>query len=238
MWRTHMRSCSSQKRPSRSCYIYSRPHFLIDWNHVNICFFLIGILSVCKRSVVKQKSVTRWEWVFMWHRSVTKVAGEGRLSSVWLVLFLSCQELTCREELLTLLLSLLPLVWKIPVQEDKAPGWWWSSTTHSKEIFEFGLIAPCGGLFSFFSSTFQFLFMGSGGENVTVLMFGAWSCFVLGLSCLHWFIGGITQRAINQLAQFMLRNVCMHIDSDIFDIFLCLLLLHISWYCHVPYSGD
>ncbi|XP_048862942.1 lysosomal-trafficking regulator isoform X4 [Brienomyrus brachyistius] len=30
------------------------------------------------------------------------------------------QELTCREELLTLLLSLLPLVWKIPVQEDKA----------------------------------------------------------------------------------------------------------------------
>ncbi|XP_069001150.1 lysosomal-trafficking regulator isoform X4 [Embiotoca jacksoni] len=31
------------------------------------------------------------------------------------------QELTCREELLTLLLSLLPLVWKIPVQEEKAP---------------------------------------------------------------------------------------------------------------------
>ncbi|NWH59347.1 LYST regulator, partial [Geococcyx californianus] len=30
------------------------------------------------------------------------------------------QELTCREELLTLLLSLLPLVWKIPVQEGKA----------------------------------------------------------------------------------------------------------------------
>nr|XP_006122129.1 lysosomal-trafficking regulator isoform X1 [Pelodiscus sinensis]XP_014428565.1 lysosomal-trafficking regulator isoform X1 [Pelodiscus sinensis]XP_025039908.1 lysosomal-trafficking regulator isoform X1 [Pelodiscus sinensis]XP_025039909.1 lysosomal-trafficking regulator isoform X1 [Pelodiscus sinensis]XP_025039910.1 lysosomal-trafficking regulator isoform X1 [Pelodiscus sinensis]XP_025039911.1 lysosomal-trafficking regulator isoform X1 [Pelodiscus sinensis] len=29
------------------------------------------------------------------------------------------QELTCREELLTLLLSLLPLVWKIPVQEEK-----------------------------------------------------------------------------------------------------------------------
>ncbi|XP_051503760.1 lysosomal-trafficking regulator isoform X2 [Myxocyprinus asiaticus] len=32
------------------------------------------------------------------------------------------QELTCREELLTLLLSLLPLVWKIPVQEEKAPN--------------------------------------------------------------------------------------------------------------------
>ncbi|KAL7877250.1 hypothetical protein SRHO_G00038930 [Serrasalmus rhombeus] len=31
------------------------------------------------------------------------------------------QELTCREELLTLLLSLLPLVWKIPVQEESAP---------------------------------------------------------------------------------------------------------------------
>uniref|UniRef100_A0A8C4XEE4 Lysosomal trafficking regulator n=1 Tax=Erpetoichthys calabaricus TaxID=27687 RepID=A0A8C4XEE4_ERPCA len=31
------------------------------------------------------------------------------------------QELTCREELLTLLLSLLPLVWKIPVQVEKAP---------------------------------------------------------------------------------------------------------------------
>ncbi|XP_043535949.1 lysosomal-trafficking regulator isoform X1 [Chiloscyllium plagiosum] len=31
------------------------------------------------------------------------------------------QELTCREELLTLLLSLLPLVWKMPVQEQKAP---------------------------------------------------------------------------------------------------------------------
>uniref|UniRef100_A0A4X2K7I2 Lysosomal-trafficking regulator n=1 Tax=Vombatus ursinus TaxID=29139 RepID=A0A4X2K7I2_VOMUR len=30
------------------------------------------------------------------------------------------QALTCREELLTLLLSLLPLVWKIPVQEEKA----------------------------------------------------------------------------------------------------------------------
>nr|XP_013800926.1 PREDICTED: lysosomal-trafficking regulator [Apteryx mantelli mantelli] len=30
------------------------------------------------------------------------------------------QELTCREELLTLLLSLLPLVWKIPVKEEKA----------------------------------------------------------------------------------------------------------------------
>uniref|UniRef100_A0A6Q2XC54 Lysosomal trafficking regulator n=1 Tax=Esox lucius TaxID=8010 RepID=A0A6Q2XC54_ESOLU len=37
------------------------------------------------------------------------------------------QELTCREELLTLLLSLLPLVWKIPVQEEKAPG---TSNTH------------------------------------------------------------------------------------------------------------
>ncbi|XP_053476690.1 lysosomal-trafficking regulator isoform X6 [Ictalurus furcatus] len=31
------------------------------------------------------------------------------------------QELTCREELLTLLLSLLPLVWKIPVREEKFP---------------------------------------------------------------------------------------------------------------------
>uniref|UniRef100_A0A8C9W4Q6 Lysosomal trafficking regulator n=1 Tax=Scleropages formosus TaxID=113540 RepID=A0A8C9W4Q6_SCLFO len=31
------------------------------------------------------------------------------------------QELTCREELLALLLSLLPLVWRIPVQEEKAP---------------------------------------------------------------------------------------------------------------------
>ncbi|XP_028902841.1 lysosomal-trafficking regulator isoform X2 [Ornithorhynchus anatinus] len=30
------------------------------------------------------------------------------------------QALTCREELLTLLLSLLPLVWRIPVQEEKA----------------------------------------------------------------------------------------------------------------------
>ncbi|XP_053567057.1 lysosomal-trafficking regulator isoform X2 [Bombina bombina] len=30
------------------------------------------------------------------------------------------QDLTCREELLTLLLSLLPLVWKIPVNEEKA----------------------------------------------------------------------------------------------------------------------
>ncbi|XP_069741266.1 lysosomal-trafficking regulator isoform X2 [Narcine bancroftii] len=33
------------------------------------------------------------------------------------------QELTCREELLTLLLSLLPLVWKIPVQEEKDPDY-------------------------------------------------------------------------------------------------------------------
>nr|XP_033792260.1 lysosomal-trafficking regulator isoform X2 [Geotrypetes seraphini] len=30
------------------------------------------------------------------------------------------QDLTCREELLTLLLSLLPLVWKIPIQEEKS----------------------------------------------------------------------------------------------------------------------
>ncbi|KAF5898808.1 lysosomal-trafficking regulator isoform X1, partial [Clarias magur] len=30
-------------------------------------------------------------------------------------------ELSCREELLTLLLSLLPLVWKIPVREEKIP---------------------------------------------------------------------------------------------------------------------
>ncbi|XP_073729606.1 lysosomal-trafficking regulator isoform X2 [Misgurnus anguillicaudatus] len=37
------------------------------------------------------------------------------------------QELTCREELLTLLLSLLPLVWKIPVQEEKAPDFTLSS---------------------------------------------------------------------------------------------------------------
>ncbi|XP_016396688.1 lysosomal-trafficking regulator-like [Sinocyclocheilus rhinocerous] len=42
------------------------------------------------------------------------------------------QELTCREELLTLLLSLLPLVWKIPVQEEKAPDF----TLHSLlEVF-------------------------------------------------------------------------------------------------------
>ncbi|KAI4900261.1 hypothetical protein NFI96_016679 [Prochilodus magdalenae] len=36
-------------------------------------------------------------------------------------------ELTCREELLTLLLSLLPLVWKIPVQEEKAPDFFLTS---------------------------------------------------------------------------------------------------------------
>ncbi|XP_053317240.1 lysosomal-trafficking regulator [Spea bombifrons] len=42
---------------------------------------------------------------------------------LWLLRTLNAnvdQDLTCREELLTLLLSLLPLVWKIPVQEEKA----------------------------------------------------------------------------------------------------------------------
>lgn len=46
---------------------------------------------------------------------------EGILGNI-IVIFVLFQELTCREELLTLLLSLLPLVWKIPVQEEKAPG--------------------------------------------------------------------------------------------------------------------
>ncbi|XP_038656464.1 lysosomal-trafficking regulator isoform X3 [Scyliorhinus canicula] len=40
------------------------------------------------------------------------------------------QELTCREELLTLLLSLLPLVWKIPVQEERAPDYNLSALEH------------------------------------------------------------------------------------------------------------
>ncbi|KAE8601970.1 hypothetical protein XENTR_v10013848 [Xenopus tropicalis] len=42
---------------------------------------------------------------------------------LWLLRTLNAsvdQELTCREELLTLILSLLPLVWKIPVNEEKA----------------------------------------------------------------------------------------------------------------------
>ncbi|XP_063299447.1 lysosomal-trafficking regulator isoform X3 [Pelobates fuscus] len=42
---------------------------------------------------------------------------------LWLLRTLNAnidQDLTCREELLTLLISLLPLVWKIPVQEEKA----------------------------------------------------------------------------------------------------------------------
>lgn len=43
-------------------------------------------------------------------------------SKVATLCFTAPQELTCREELLTLLLSLLPLVWKIPVREEKAPG--------------------------------------------------------------------------------------------------------------------
>ncbi|XP_067381634.1 lysosomal-trafficking regulator isoform X1 [Channa argus] len=48
------------------------------------------------------------------------VRGRGFLLLSTLDLIID-QELTCREELLTLLLSLLPLVWKIPVQEEKAP---------------------------------------------------------------------------------------------------------------------
>uniref|UniRef100_A0A8C5M6R0 Lysosomal trafficking regulator n=1 Tax=Leptobrachium leishanense TaxID=445787 RepID=A0A8C5M6R0_9ANUR len=42
---------------------------------------------------------------------------------LWLLRTLNAnidQDLTCREELLTLLLSLLPLVWKIPVKEEKS----------------------------------------------------------------------------------------------------------------------
>uniref|UniRef100_A0A3P8W4F7 Lysosomal trafficking regulator n=1 Tax=Cynoglossus semilaevis TaxID=244447 RepID=A0A3P8W4F7_CYNSE len=54
------------------------------------------------------------------------------------------QELTCREELLTLLLSLLPLVWKIPVQEEKAPDFTLPSLL---EVFlrEVKAVAPKAG---------------------------------------------------------------------------------------------
>lgn len=57
----------------------------------------------------------------MWYQSVTGGREKGGSLGNPSV-FLHSQELTCREELLTLLLSLLPLVWKIPVQEEKAPG--------------------------------------------------------------------------------------------------------------------
>lgn len=57
--------------------------------------------------------MTRWAGL--------RVGGVVPISLLLTVRF-ATQELTCREELLTLLLSLLPLVWKIPVQEDKAGG--------------------------------------------------------------------------------------------------------------------
>lgn len=54
--------------------------------------------------------------------------------------FLLSQELTCREELLTLLLSLLPLVWKIPVLEEKAPGGYMDPRTAFKPLLA---VVPC-----------------------------------------------------------------------------------------------
>lgn len=50
------------------------------------------------------------------------VGGREKVQKIVVFFSFQTQELTCREELLTLLLSLLPLVWKIPVQEEKAVG--------------------------------------------------------------------------------------------------------------------
>ncbi|XP_063047649.1 lysosomal-trafficking regulator isoform X3 [Engraulis encrasicolus] len=84
--------------------------------------FLTDVLQLC--SAVAQRSEVRddedEEESHMVALGEYLVRGRGFLLLSTLDSIID-QELTCREELLTLLLSLLPLVWKIPVQEEKAP---------------------------------------------------------------------------------------------------------------------
>ncbi|XP_031435189.1 lysosomal-trafficking regulator isoform X2 [Clupea harengus] len=83
--------------------------------------FLTDVLQLC--STVAQRSETREDEEEESHMVALGeylVRGRGFLLLSTLDSIID-QELTCREELLTLLLSLLPLVWKIPVQEEKAP---------------------------------------------------------------------------------------------------------------------
>ncbi|KAG7462834.1 hypothetical protein MATL_G00188970 [Megalops atlanticus] len=83
--------------------------------------FLTDVHQLC--SAVAQRAEAREEEEEESHMALGEYLVRGRgfllLSTLDSVID---QELTCREELLALLLSLLPLVWKIPVQEEKAPG--------------------------------------------------------------------------------------------------------------------
>lgn len=63
----------------------------------------------------------------------------SRLLTVSAVPHLPPQDLSCREELLTLLLSLLPLVWRIPVLEGMPQG-----KVSSSLISTFSGLAPQG----------------------------------------------------------------------------------------------
>ncbi|KAK2086013.1 hypothetical protein P7K49_035438 [Saguinus oedipus] len=82
-----------------------------------------GFLLLTKlNSIIDQHNVYHWEKQVQVPYVIQKSLNPSNLVPIYLCSFLdiSPQALTCREELLTLLLSLLPLVWKIPVQEEKA----------------------------------------------------------------------------------------------------------------------
>lgn len=82
--------------------------------------FLIDVNQLC--NAVVQRAEAREEEEEETHMATLGqylVHGRGFLLLTKLNSIID-QALTCREELLTLLLSLLPLVWKIPVQEQQA----------------------------------------------------------------------------------------------------------------------
>ncbi|XP_029450120.1 LOW QUALITY PROTEIN: lysosomal-trafficking regulator-like [Rhinatrema bivittatum] len=82
--------------------------------------FLTDVSKLC--NAVFQRAEAKEDEEEEYHMAVLGqylVHGRGFL----LLNTLNCmvdQDLTCREELVTLLLSLLPLVWKIPIQEEKS----------------------------------------------------------------------------------------------------------------------
>ncbi|XP_040824116.1 lysosomal-trafficking regulator isoform X2 [Ochotona curzoniae] len=81
--------------------------------------FLTDVNRLCNAVVQKVEAREEEEETHMATLGQYLVHGRGFLLLTKLNSIID-QALTCREELLTLLLSLLPLVWKIPVQEEKA----------------------------------------------------------------------------------------------------------------------
>ncbi|XP_036091506.1 lysosomal-trafficking regulator isoform X4 [Rousettus aegyptiacus] len=81
--------------------------------------FLTDVNRLCNAVVQRAEAGEEEEETHMATLGQYLVHGRGFLLLTTLDSIID-QALTCREELLTLLLSLLPLVWRIPVQEEKA----------------------------------------------------------------------------------------------------------------------